>query len=160
MVLFFFFFQAEDGIRDVERSRGLGDVYKRQVSTQSTWDLKEMEEIPIFSENETEKDQEELANFDVKNSEPAQKKKKIWKAYSVLVQEWQANFYRGPRLSVLRGPQCISYTFRSCMHIFYDLALLQVGRTGSHSSPIGADDQLFLSLLSKSRNTKSESGAI
>ena len=25
-----FFFQAEDGIRDVERSRGLGDVYKRQ----------------------------------------------------------------------------------------------------------------------------------
>mgnify|MGYP003691683105 CR=1 FL=1 len=27
------FFQAEDGIRDVERSRGLGDVYKRQVST-------------------------------------------------------------------------------------------------------------------------------
>eukprot|EP00831_Metopus_contortus_P056746 TRINITY_DN48808_c0_g1_i1.p3 TRINITY_DN48808_c0_g1~~TRINITY_DN48808_c0_g1_i1.p3 ORF type:complete len:121 (-),score=43.17 TRINITY_DN48808_c0_g1_i1:77-439(-) len=28
--LFLFFFQAEDGIRDVERSRGLGDVYKRQ----------------------------------------------------------------------------------------------------------------------------------
>ena len=26
------FFQAEDGIRDVERSRGLGDVYKRQVN--------------------------------------------------------------------------------------------------------------------------------
>ena len=25
------FFQTEDGIRDVERSRGLGDVYKRQV---------------------------------------------------------------------------------------------------------------------------------
>ena len=25
------FFQAEDGIRDVERSRGLGDVYKRQM---------------------------------------------------------------------------------------------------------------------------------
>ena len=24
------FFQAEDGIRDVERSRGLGDLYKRQ----------------------------------------------------------------------------------------------------------------------------------
>ncbi len=29
----FFFFQAEDGIRDVERSRGLGDVYKRQAMT-------------------------------------------------------------------------------------------------------------------------------
>eukprot|EP00831_Metopus_contortus_P082167 TRINITY_DN8821_c0_g1_i1.p1 TRINITY_DN8821_c0_g1~~TRINITY_DN8821_c0_g1_i1.p1 ORF type:complete len:249 (-),score=42.04 TRINITY_DN8821_c0_g1_i1:115-861(-) len=29
-VRIFFFFQAEDGIRDVERSRGLGDVYKRQ----------------------------------------------------------------------------------------------------------------------------------
>ena len=29
-VLFLFFFQAEDGIRDLVRSRGLGDVYKRQ----------------------------------------------------------------------------------------------------------------------------------
>ena len=28
--VFFFFFQAEDGIRDLVRSRGLGDVYKRQ----------------------------------------------------------------------------------------------------------------------------------
>ena len=28
--LLFFFFQAEDGIRDLVRSRGLGDVYKRQ----------------------------------------------------------------------------------------------------------------------------------
>ena len=28
----FFFFQAEDGIRVLVRSRGLGDVYKRQVS--------------------------------------------------------------------------------------------------------------------------------
>ena len=31
--LLFFFFQAEDGIRDLVRSRGLGDVYKRQ----GTW---------------------------------------------------------------------------------------------------------------------------
>ena len=29
--MFFFFFQAEDGIRDRSPSRGLGDVYKRQV---------------------------------------------------------------------------------------------------------------------------------
>ena len=29
-VLCVFFFQAEDGIRDLVRSRGLGDVYKRQ----------------------------------------------------------------------------------------------------------------------------------
>ena len=29
----FFFFQAEDGIRDFCLSRGLGDVYKRQVIT-------------------------------------------------------------------------------------------------------------------------------
>ena len=27
---YMFFFQAEDGIRDLVRSRGLGDVYKRQ----------------------------------------------------------------------------------------------------------------------------------
>ena len=29
-VCYLFFFQAEDGIRDLVRSRGLGDVYKRQ----------------------------------------------------------------------------------------------------------------------------------
>ena len=29
-VCLFFFLQAEDGIRDLVRSRGLGDVYKRQ----------------------------------------------------------------------------------------------------------------------------------
>ena len=29
--MFVFFFQAEDGIRDLVRSRGLGDVYKRQT---------------------------------------------------------------------------------------------------------------------------------
>ena len=34
-VVFFFFFQAEDGIRDLVRSRGLGDVYKRQVRVPS-----------------------------------------------------------------------------------------------------------------------------
>ena len=31
MKIIFCFFQAEDGIRDLVRSRGLGDVYKRQV---------------------------------------------------------------------------------------------------------------------------------
>ena len=29
-LVIYFFFQAEDGIRDLVRSRGLGDVYKRQ----------------------------------------------------------------------------------------------------------------------------------
>ena len=32
-----FFFQAEDGIRDAQESRGLGDVYKRQVAYSSEW---------------------------------------------------------------------------------------------------------------------------
>ena len=31
-----FFFQAEDGIRDLVRSRGLGDVYKRQCLERSS----------------------------------------------------------------------------------------------------------------------------
>ena len=31
--MLFFFFQAEDGIRDLVRSRGLGDVYKRQTDS-------------------------------------------------------------------------------------------------------------------------------
>ena len=33
-MFFLFFFQAEDGIRDLVRSRGLGDVYKRQLEEQ------------------------------------------------------------------------------------------------------------------------------
>ena len=32
-----FFFQAEDGIRDLVRSRGLGDVYKRQPPFAADW---------------------------------------------------------------------------------------------------------------------------
>ena len=35
MVLFFF--QAEDGIRGLVRSRGLGDVYKRQEPDDLSW---------------------------------------------------------------------------------------------------------------------------
>eukprot|EP00658_Telonema_sp_P-2_P068291 TRINITY_DN57234_c0_g1_i1.p1 TRINITY_DN57234_c0_g1~~TRINITY_DN57234_c0_g1_i1.p1 ORF type:complete len:122 (+),score=27.28 TRINITY_DN57234_c0_g1_i1:42-407(+) len=31
----FFFFQAEDGIRDAQESRGLGDVYKRQLGSKA-----------------------------------------------------------------------------------------------------------------------------
>eukprot|EP00658_Telonema_sp_P-2_P027880 TRINITY_DN21469_c0_g1_i2.p1 TRINITY_DN21469_c0_g1~~TRINITY_DN21469_c0_g1_i2.p1 ORF type:complete len:121 (-),score=24.42 TRINITY_DN21469_c0_g1_i2:145-507(-) len=31
-IILIFFFQAEDGIRDAQESRGLGDVYKRQVA--------------------------------------------------------------------------------------------------------------------------------
>ena len=34
-LILFFFFQAEDGIRDLVRSRGLGDVYKRQAPASS-----------------------------------------------------------------------------------------------------------------------------
>eukprot|EP00831_Metopus_contortus_P007026 TRINITY_DN12685_c0_g1_i5.p4 TRINITY_DN12685_c0_g1~~TRINITY_DN12685_c0_g1_i5.p4 ORF type:complete len:122 (-),score=41.77 TRINITY_DN12685_c0_g1_i5:44-409(-) len=50
---FFFFFQAEDGIRDVERSRGLGDVYKRQ--TQSTWEIVKVVSLisPHYFQNAT-----------------------------------------------------------------------------------------------------------
>ncbi len=34
IVFMYFFFQAEDGIRDLVRSRGLGDVYKSPVARQ------------------------------------------------------------------------------------------------------------------------------
>ena len=43
--MWFFFFQAEDGIRDAQESRGLGDVYKRQE-----------EEAPAEEEKDSEKD--------------------------------------------------------------------------------------------------------
>ena len=34
----YFVFQAEDGIRDLVRSRGLGDVYKRQAQLEEQLD--------------------------------------------------------------------------------------------------------------------------
>ena len=41
MLSFVFFFQAEDGIRDLVRSRGLGDVYKRQVAHNGSIEMKD-----------------------------------------------------------------------------------------------------------------------
>ena len=43
----FFFFQAEDGIRDLVRSRGLGDVYKRQSVARATARLEAMVVLPM-----------------------------------------------------------------------------------------------------------------
>ena len=44
---FCFFFQAEDGIRDAQESRGLGDVYKRQEYGDAPRAFKN-NEIPVF----------------------------------------------------------------------------------------------------------------
>eukprot|EP01017_Pseudomicrothorax_dubius_P030855 TRINITY_DN387_c0_g1_i14.p1 TRINITY_DN387_c0_g1~~TRINITY_DN387_c0_g1_i14.p1 ORF type:complete len:525 (+),score=144.03 TRINITY_DN387_c0_g1_i14:3-1577(+) len=44
----FFFFQAEDGIRDAQESRGLGDVYKRQYQRRVHGELQEEIEKGLF----------------------------------------------------------------------------------------------------------------
>ena len=51
----FFFFQAEDGIRYLVRSRGLGDVYKRQqvdraVSLGQVLFVKSLDALQVFME--------------------------------------------------------------------------------------------------------------
>ena len=43
------FFQAEDGIRDSSTSRGLGDVYKRQIQKQNESILEFVMDHPISS---------------------------------------------------------------------------------------------------------------
>ena len=43
---FSFFFQAEDGIRDLVRSRGLGDVYKRQGLHKSMAEIRGLSAVP------------------------------------------------------------------------------------------------------------------
>ena len=45
----FFFFQAEDGIRDLVRSRGLGDVYKRQVQRRAAQCDRRIWELHLMS---------------------------------------------------------------------------------------------------------------
>ena len=46
-----FFFQAEDGIRDLVRSRGLGDVYKRQGVCQDIKDeiIRLLTNMPVWN---------------------------------------------------------------------------------------------------------------
>eukprot|EP00831_Metopus_contortus_P040470 TRINITY_DN3170_c0_g1_i4.p1 TRINITY_DN3170_c0_g1~~TRINITY_DN3170_c0_g1_i4.p1 ORF type:complete len:111 (+),score=30.77 TRINITY_DN3170_c0_g1_i4:79-411(+) len=67
-LIFFFFFQAEDGIRDVERSRGLGDVYKRQVmGCDGIYETMNSKEIVSFFYSEMEKNPEEKLSKHVEN---------------------------------------------------------------------------------------------
>ena len=47
MWLSVFFFQAEDGIRDLVRSRGLGDVYKRQDQDDQDDRQKDLEHVVV-----------------------------------------------------------------------------------------------------------------
>ena len=45
----FFFFQAEDGIRDAQESRGLGDVYKRQGEAEAERDPRDFVQRMMYS---------------------------------------------------------------------------------------------------------------
>ena len=47
-LVYFFFFQAEDGIRDLVRSRGLGDVYKRQLPTNAEASAEDRQEVVLW----------------------------------------------------------------------------------------------------------------
>ena len=48
VLVFCFFFQAEDGIRDLVRSRGLGDVYKRQEYPLGLGSTKDISALCLF----------------------------------------------------------------------------------------------------------------
>ena len=73
------FFQAEDGIRDSWASRGLGDVYKRQlVALEVLFSLRKgkkassffdtFKKTPQILENIDVKDKSIIKNIDIKNS--------------------------------------------------------------------------------------------
>ena len=51
-----FFFQAEDGIRDLVRSRGLGDVYKRQEQADVVVEANEAEADAVRRAVEADED--------------------------------------------------------------------------------------------------------
>ena len=50
------FFQAEDGIRDLVRSRGLGDVYKRQEQSKLADNYAHVEDLDIEEDLEEAED--------------------------------------------------------------------------------------------------------
>ena len=49
-----FFFQAEDGIRDLVRSRGLGDVYKRQMLEKMGFEVEAVDDGEVAVEKARE----------------------------------------------------------------------------------------------------------
>ena len=57
-----FFFQAEDGIRDLVRSRGLGDVYKRQVRYLLRLDI-HSKDLRLKPQEKTNEPKEERINY-------------------------------------------------------------------------------------------------
>eukprot|EP00831_Metopus_contortus_P007146 TRINITY_DN12733_c0_g1_i1.p2 TRINITY_DN12733_c0_g1~~TRINITY_DN12733_c0_g1_i1.p2 ORF type:complete len:247 (+),score=34.11 TRINITY_DN12733_c0_g1_i1:50-790(+) len=74
LFFFFFFFQAEDGIRDVERSRGLGDVYKRQIRNEGRLKVSNFQS-QLYG-LEVEKACRKLDNIDTE--EHTERKKRDW----------------------------------------------------------------------------------
>eukprot|EP00831_Metopus_contortus_P047744 TRINITY_DN3865_c0_g1_i1.p1 TRINITY_DN3865_c0_g1~~TRINITY_DN3865_c0_g1_i1.p1 ORF type:complete len:306 (-),score=104.04 TRINITY_DN3865_c0_g1_i1:35-952(-) len=95
---FFFFFQAEDGIRDVERSRGLGDVYKRQYQRRVHGNIKDLQTkvtetmtLQIMPQadqaNEEEKREEAMNQF---MEETNEKVAKLKDAISTFKSEFEA----------------------------------------------------------------------
>ena len=62
-MVFFFFFQAEDGIRDAQESRGLGDVYKRQVKSNAIVYVKNKQTIGIGAGQMSRVISAEIANL-------------------------------------------------------------------------------------------------
>eukprot|EP00831_Metopus_contortus_P074179 TRINITY_DN6772_c0_g1_i2.p2 TRINITY_DN6772_c0_g1~~TRINITY_DN6772_c0_g1_i2.p2 ORF type:complete len:148 (-),score=41.95 TRINITY_DN6772_c0_g1_i2:59-502(-) len=95
---FFFFFQAEDGIRDVERSRGLGDVYKRQ--TQSTWgDRKQLRDhyvnflkIAANTEEFSEEEDRKLIRLIKKHGRAFSKISKLMQGRTIVMLKNRYNF--------------------------------------------------------------------
>eukprot|EP00825_Cyclidium_porcatum_P047340 TRINITY_DN7680_c0_g1_i2.p1 TRINITY_DN7680_c0_g1~~TRINITY_DN7680_c0_g1_i2.p1 ORF type:complete len:154 (-),score=41.76 TRINITY_DN7680_c0_g1_i2:96-557(-) len=64
MYFSFFFFQAEDGIRDHAQSRGLGDVYKRQLYISMDSNQKQQENQQITKQKERDLSEQELIVYD------------------------------------------------------------------------------------------------
>ena len=62
----FLFFQAEDGIRDLVRSRGLGDVYKRQELTASK--IHQISPVDVIKSDQKENNESSKNKESTKNS--------------------------------------------------------------------------------------------
>ena len=59
------FFQAEDGIRDLVRSRGLGDVYKRQPLPLLSISIYYVSDLMNKKSEEVQRQQSRLSTFAV-----------------------------------------------------------------------------------------------
>eukprot|EP00658_Telonema_sp_P-2_P069186 TRINITY_DN58284_c0_g1_i1.p1 TRINITY_DN58284_c0_g1~~TRINITY_DN58284_c0_g1_i1.p1 ORF type:complete len:229 (+),score=58.31 TRINITY_DN58284_c0_g1_i1:64-750(+) len=143
---FFFFFQAEDGIRDAQESRGLGDVYKRQPATYALSGVDvgslvggKAKPKPLSA---VEIDGRQILRVEMKRKMALRLMKDTvahWNVYSL--KPWLKERYRCDVISMLKIHNT-SATLVHCRLVYFPAFIVQYDHHGqTHSAAISGDGE-------------------